>query len=98
MATAETSVSNLVTFREKNGDLAADELLASEINRVIAAVNTNATNITSNTSSISTINSKLTGLSDVVTISIVTLTVEAINTALLSVMSQQNTTINALKA
>ena len=72
--------------------------LVAKIKEIADQINTTAAQAIANGAAITTINSKLSGLSDPVTITISTITVDAINTAFATVETQQKTTIAALKA
>jgi hypothetical protein len=83
--------SNFLTGLQKNGDAYSLEQLCAKVDEIIAAANTNTTNI-------ALVNAKFVNLSDPVTITISTITANALNTAFESVETQQKTTIATLKA
>ena len=91
MAITPLVLSDLADQIAKNSLLKAIEDVATKVNLAVAQINTN-------TSSLTAVNLKFTNLTDPVTITIVTLTTDALNTAFATVETQQKTTIATLKA
>jgi hypothetical protein len=91
MALTALVLSDLADAIAKNSLLKAIEDVANNVNLAIAQINTNTASLTS-------VTGKLSGLTDPVTITINTITVDAVNAALVTVETQQKTTIAALKA